>query len=178
MVSTRPHRLPVPRAAAARRAIAALAAGLVFAAAAPILCAQAQAPAAAAAAAAEDAPATPPANYTYSPDGRRDPFVSLVNRGTEPGPRVRGQRPDGVKGLLVNEVVVRGILRSEGGWIAMVGAPDGKTYTVRTGDRLMDGTVRSINAQMLVFLQDVDDPLSLEKQREVRKPLRGGDEVQ
>lgn len=126
-----------------------------------------------------DAPATPPSNYTYSVDGRRDPFLSLVNRGTtDLGPTTGAHRPDGVQGLLVNELVVRGILRSQGGWIAMVGAPNGKTYTVRAGDRLMDGTVRSINAQALILMQEVNDPLSLEKQREVRKFLRGGEEVQ
>jgi hypothetical protein len=34
-----------------------------------------------------------------------------------------------------------------------------------------------VNAASVVILQEVNDPLSLEKQREVRKFLRGGDEV-
>jgi hypothetical protein len=48
---------------------------------------------------------------------------------------------------------------------------------VKSGDRLRDGLVRSISADMMVILQHVTDPLSLEKQREVRKTLRQTDEV-
>ena len=67
---------------------------------------------------------------------------------------------------------VRGILESRGGFVAMIAAPNGRTYNVRPGDRLLDGSVRTITAQAVVFMQEVSDPLSLEKQREVRKPLR------
>ncbi|MFN2444240.1 MAG: hypothetical protein ABR606_01415 [Vicinamibacterales bacterium] len=126
-----------------------------------------------------DAPPTPPSHFTYAPEGRRDPFLSLINRGTtEVGRNQVGKRPDGVNGLLVNEVVVRGIVQSREGWVAMVGAPNGKTYTVRPGDKLMDGMVRSITPQLLILMQEINDPLSVDKQREVRKYLRGGEEVQ
>ncbi len=130
------------------------------------------------AAAPADAPPTPPPTYVYAVDARRDPFVSLLSRGDDLTASGKTSRPDGLGGVLVNEVVVRGILQSQGGWVAMVGAPNGKTYTVRPGDRLMDGRVRSITAQALILLQEVNDPLSVEKQREVRKYLRGGEEVQ
>ena len=59
----------------------------------------------------------------------------------------------------------------------MVSGPDGKVFTVRAGDKLADGVIRNITANSVVILQEVNDPLSLEKQREVRKFLRGGDEV-
>jgi len=58
------------------------------------------------------------------------------------------------------------------GFIAMLIAPDNKTYVVRANDRLYDGTVRAISEDAVVFLQEVNDPLSLVKQREVRRPLR------
>jgi Tfp pilus assembly protein PilP len=121
---------------------------------------------------------TPPANFQYNPEGRRDPFVSLVNRGSD----ARGQaaivkRPEGVAGLDTASLVVKGIMQSRGAWLAMVAGLDGKVYTVRAGDRLFDGVIRTITAQAVVILQEVNDPLSLEKQREVRKFLRGGDEV-
>jgi Tfp pilus assembly protein PilP len=126
-----------------------------------------------------DPPPTPPSDYAYAGSGRRDPFVSLLNRGeTESLVAAARKRPEGVAGLMVNEIVVRGVLESQGGWVAMVGAPDGKTYTVRAGDRLMDGSVRSITPQVLILMQEVKDPLSVDKQREVRKYLRGGEEVQ
>lgn len=118
-------------------------------------------------------PPAPAADYAYNPDNRRDPFVSLVNRGSDG--RVTGQtgtRPEGVGGIGVEEVVVRGIVQSRGGWIAMIASPAGRTYTIRAGDRLLDGSVRTINGQAVVLMQEVNDPLSLEKQREVRKFLR------
>jgi len=46
---------------------------------------------------------------------------------------------------------------------------------VHPGDRLADGTIRGITPQFVLIVQQVNDPLSLEKQREVRKFLRSGD---
>ncbi len=43
---------------------------------------------------------------------------------------------------------------------------------MRAGDKLFDGTIRTIRQNDLVIVQQVNDPLSLEKQREVRKVLR------
>ena len=123
---------------------------------------------------------TPPADYVYTPEGRRDPFVSLLQTGSGGTPQAAaplGKRPAGVAGLLISEIVVRGIVESQGQWVAIVGSPDGKTHSVRPGDRLMDGTVRSVTSQALVLMQEVNDPMSLEKHREVRKYLRGGEEV-
>ena len=47
---------------------------------------------------------------------------------------------------------------------------------VHQNDKLLDGTVKAITAQGMVILQDVNDPLSLVKQKEVRKMLRGLEE--
>jgi hypothetical protein len=117
----------------------------------------------------------PPPNYEYARDGRPDPFVSLVNKGTDAvgGRNVPLVRPDGVAGILVDEVVVRGVIESRGSWLAMVGTTTGRTYAVRPGDRLMDGSVRAITRESIVLLQDVNEPLAREKHREVRKYLRG-----
>ncbi|MBY0495401.1 MAG: pilus assembly protein PilP [Cyanobacteria bacterium] len=124
-----------------------------------------------------DLPAPPP-NFEYSPQGRRDPFVSLINRGRESGPdKAAVKRADGVPGMLTSELNVRGIMQTRGTWVAMVSGPDKKVYTVRAGDKLADGVIRQVTATSVVILQEVHDPLSLEKQREVRKFLRGGEEV-
>jgi Tfp pilus assembly protein PilP len=121
-----------------------------------------------------NAPPTPPSNFTYSVDGRRDPFLSLVNRGTAGRSGQPGMvRAEGIGGIAVEEVVIRGIYQSRGQWIAMIAAPSGRTYSVRPGDRLMDGTVKAISERDVILMQDVSDPLSLQKQREVRKSLRG-----
>jgi Tfp pilus assembly protein PilP len=122
----------------------------------------------------------PPPNFEYAPQGRRDPFLSLVNRGKDQSQQNGGaaaKRAEGVPGMLTGELTVRGIMQTRGAWVAMVSGPDGKVYTVRAGDKLADGVIRQVTATSVVILQEVNDPLSLEKQREVRKFLRGGDEV-
>jgi Tfp pilus assembly protein PilP len=108
--------------------------------------------------------------YTYQTEGRRDPFVSLVGTGTEP--RVTSKRGDGAAGMTLAEISVRGIVQSRGELVAMVQGPDNKTYIVHQGDKLADGTIKTITPQGLVVIQEVNDPLSLVKQREVRKLLR------
>jgi type IV pilus assembly protein PilP len=115
-------------------------------------------------------PAEAGAPFTYNPEGRRDPFVSLIGKGSDP--KNAGTRPPGVPGLLINEVSVKGIVRNSAGFVAMIQGPDNKTYVVKAGDRLMDGTVKSIVQDAVVFSQDVNDPLSLVKQKEIRKSLR------
>jgi Tfp pilus assembly protein PilP len=119
---------------------------------------------------AEQAPA--PAGYSYNAEGRRDPFVTLVGRGNDPN---QAARADGIPGLLVNEVTVKGVIRGRSGYIAMIQAPDNKTYIVRSGDRLLDGSVKTITQDGVVFSQDVNDPLSLVKQREVPKRVRAAE---
>jgi len=144
---------------------------------------RAQAPAKAAPAPPSVAPAvalpSPPPNFQYDAEGRRDPFLDLMNRGTDAvrGANPSARRPDGVPGLETNSIVVRGVMQSRGAWLAMVAGADGKVHTVRAGDKLFDGVIRTITAQAVVILQEVNDPLSLDKQREVRKFLRGGEEV-
>ena len=154
--------------------IALAAAITVVSAAAPAQAPPAAAPSPAkpAAPAAQPMPTIDPA-YVYEPAGRRDPFLSLLGRGDEKGaPAIR---PAGIAGLLIGEITIKGVVRDRNGFIALMQAPDNKTYTVRTGDKLMDGTVKSINQERVIFSQDVSDPLSLVKQREVSKPVRLAD---
>jgi len=122
----------------------------------------------------EAAAPSPTSGYSYDPGGRRDPFVSLVARGSDL--RSVSTRPEGVPGMLVDETTIRGIVASRGSYVAMIQGPDGKTYTVRAGDKLFDGVVRAVTADAVVFVQQVNDPLSLVKQREIRKPLRAVEE--
>lgn len=123
--------------------------------------------------AAEPAPA-PADTYSYNPAGRRDPFVSLMLGAGDSG--VRDNRPDGREGLLIGELSVRGIVRTRESYVAMLQGPDNKTHIVRTGDQLLDGVIKAITADAVIFSQDVNDPLSLVKRREVRKALRGKEE--
>jgi hypothetical protein len=129
--------------------------------------------------AAASAGAPPPApmapqGYSYEPAGRRDPFVSLLRRGTDP--KATGSRPTGVPGLMIGEVTVKGIVRDRSGFIAVIqGADNKQTFMVRTGEKLMDGMVKAITADAVVFSQDVNDPMSMVKQKEIRKTIRPAD---
>ena len=67
---------------------------------------------------------------------------------------------------------MREVVQKLGEFIAMVQGQNGTIQAVRQGDKLADGTVRATNADGLVIIQEVSDPLSLVKQREVIKRLR------
>jgi Tfp pilus assembly protein PilP len=149
--------------------VAAMALAGIAAAQAPVQPAAAQ-PATAAPAADASTPPQPD-NYTYDAAGRRDPFLNLLGTGSVPKGGA-DRRSEGAAGLTVAEITVRGVLVSRGALIAMIQAPDNKTYIVRQGDKFVDGTIRSVTAQGLVIVQEVNDPLSLVKQREIHKLLR------
>src|SRR4029450_13037569 len=119
---------------------------------------------------ASQAPQPPPETYIYQSSGRRDPFLSPFGGNNET--RQTSRRGDGPAGMTLAEISVRGILQSRGTLVAMVQGPDNKTYIVHQGDKLLDGTIKSVTAQGLIVIQEVNDPLSLVKQREVRKLLR------
>ena len=129
------------------------------------------APAFAEASADRQAPSSP--TWTYDPQGRRDPFVSL--RGTGANMSSTQNRPAGLAGVTIGEVAIRGIVRSGNAFIALAQSPDGRTFQLRRNDRLFDGTVKQIGIDEVVFIQEVNDPLSLVKQREVRKTMKTGD---
>ncbi len=115
-------------------------------------------------------PPRPPETYVYNSEGRRDPFVNLLGTGSEP--RAASKRGEGAAGMMVSEISVRGILQSRGALVAMVQGPDNKTYIVHQGDKFLDGRIKTITPQGLIIIQEVNDPLSLVKQREIRKLLR------
>ncbi len=178
-----------------------LLAGLVLALAGPVAAQQqgAEAPAATpeapgaepAAAPGADALERPPLDeemgtggYTYESEGRRDPFVSLQRPvAADRGPKTR--KP-GMEGFLIQEVALKGIVRvaggglgvaTEPGYIATFQGADGQSYFVRTGQRLYDGVITAMDATSVTFRQDVTDPLSPVKSREIRKSLYASEEA-
>jgi len=112
-----------------------------------------------------------PVEYAYNAAGRRDPFLGLV---AAAGVDLRNpvKHGDGVGSFSVNEISVRGVVQSRSSFVAMIKGPDNKTYLIHQGDKLADGVVKTVTPQGLVVLQDISDPLSAQKQREVRKLLR------
>jgi Tfp pilus assembly protein PilP len=116
-----------------------------------------------------------PTGYSYNPQGRRDPFVSLLKPvSADQGARTR--RP-GMEGFLIQEVALKGIVRTPKGYTAMLLGTDGKSYFVNVGQRLFDGVITSIDATTVTFRQEVSDPLSTVKSRDVKKTLYPSEEA-
>jgi type IV pilus assembly protein PilP len=106
--------------------------------------------------------------YRYDPQGRRDPFRSLVG----PAPKLEpGQRPPGVPGFLIDEMKLTGIVKTKQGMVGVVSGPDNKGYLIRVGDKVLDGEVIRITGTAVVFRQEVNDPTRIERFREVVKDL-------
>ena len=108
--------------------------------------------------------------YTYEPGDRRDPFKSLLI--VRERVAMRGPRPEGIPGLLIEEIDLTGILITPDGPFAQVrSTEEDKSYLLREGDQLYDGDVVSIAAGELTFKQIVDDPTAVKPFREVVKKL-------
>lgn len=108
--------------------------------------------------------------YTYDPGERRDPFKSLLRaRDTA---ELRGPRPEGIPGLLIDEIDLTGVFVTPEGPVAQVVSPEqDRSYLLREGDQLYDGDVVRISQDSVVFKQILDDPTSLKPFREVQKQL-------
>lgn len=108
--------------------------------------------------------------YSYDPESRRDPFKSLLV--SSELPEIRGPRPEGIPGLLIDEVTVTGVFRTQAGYVAQVqSAANEKSFLLREGDELYDGDVVRISEDEIVFKQIVQDPTALKPFREVVKTL-------
>jgi hypothetical protein len=107
---------------------------------------------------------------SYDPGERRDPFKSLLV--VRQGPQVRGPRPEGVPGLLIDEIDLTGIFVTAEGPVAQVqSTQEEQSHLIREGDQLYDGDVVSISGTEVVFKQIVDDPTAVKPFREVVKKL-------
>lgn len=108
--------------------------------------------------------------FTYDPGERRDPFRSLLV--TREAPEIQGPRPEGIPGLLIDEISLIGIVRTPKGYVAQVQAADRqKSYLLHEGQVLFDGEVVSIAHNEVVFKQIVSDPAAVKPFRERVKVL-------
>ncbi len=108
--------------------------------------------------------------FSYNPEGRRDPFRSLIE---EVRVREKGPRPKGIAGMLVSEIDLVGIVEDPSGDIAFFSGSDSKGYFLKIGDEVYDGKVTVINADAgtVTFRQQVDDPRLIKPYRDVVKRL-------
>lgn len=99
------------------------------------------------AATAVDEPAPPaPVASTYDPAGRRDPFSPPPAMAQ---PATPGERPAGLAGIAARELSLRGIVVTSGVSLAVLESPGGRSWSVRGGERLLDGAVGRIGADVV-----------------------------
>jgi hypothetical protein len=109
--------------------------------------------------------------YAYDSGGRRDPFRSLLS--VRRRPEATGPRPDGIPGLLIDEIDISGIWVLDDGPVAQIrSTQQDQSYLLREGDQLYDGDVVSISLEEVVFKQIVDDPTAIKPFHEVVKRLK------
>lgn len=119
---------------------------------------------------------TAPSAGSYDSQGRRDPFVSLIapRRAT---PNAAPRTGTGLGSFSVTEVTVTGIVRVGAGdtRVAIIQNVDKQSYVAKVGNRLADGTIKSIDAAGVVFVEFGEPGVT--RPREIRKLLHPIDEV-
>lgn len=100
--------------------------------------------------------------------GRRDPFVSPL-RLQEDKIKSSSLCTTGAKCLVVDQVVLKGIVKTPQGMIAMVENAAQKQYNLREKDPVYNGQVEKITGDSVIFRETVTDTLGHQKTREVVK---------
>lgn len=150
-----PAKAAVPAAAPKQDAKAAAAAKTVTTAAAP-----------AASAAKPAEPAKPKAEEKkWAMNGKRDPFFSPVVQQQGSGCST------GKKCLEINAIALRGVVKSDNGFIAVVTNNIGKAYFLHENDPVFNGYVVKITGDSIVFEETVQDKLGKTSTHEVVKRI-------
>jgi hypothetical protein len=103
------------------------------------------------------------------PQGRRDPFITLVGKQTATGPALN--LPPGKGGLQVSTLILQGIVSGPNGMIAVVANPQKSVYFLRVGDELFDGRVEKIEIGDVIFHEVGKDAFGKPVEREVTRKL-------
>jgi hypothetical protein len=98
---------------------------------------------------------------------RRDPFESLTGRQT----KAAAVLPPGKAGLQVSTLRLDGIVRAPNGMIAVVSNPQARTYFLREGDHLYDGSVEKITMDGVSFHEEGKDAFGKPVERQVNKRI-------
>jgi len=101
--------------------------------------------------------------------GRRDPFVSPLRLQETKAQSV--VCTTGVRCLIIDQVTLKGIVKTQQGMIAMVENPAKKQYNLRERDALFNGQVMKITGDSLIFRENITDSLGHQSTREVVKKV-------
>jgi Tfp pilus assembly protein PilP len=115
----------------------------------------------------DDASKAPkPEEKKWAMSGKRDPFFSpVVQEASGSGCST------GKKCLDIGQINLRGVVKSEAGFIAVVTNGLNKAYFLRENDPVFNGYVVRITGDTVVFQETVQDKLGKPLQREVTKKI-------
>jgi hypothetical protein len=104
---------------------------------------------------------------SYEDGNRRDPFASLIAVATRNSDEGDAGKPiRGLPGLVLADVVVRGVVKGGASVLAILEGPNRQSFVARVNDRLRDASVQSIDATGVVFAEQVTPgvrPISVRK---------------
>ena len=109
--------------------------------------------------------------FTYDPAGRRDPFRSLLDGFQDVETPEMAERPPGLPGMLVEELVLQGIIQTPTGIIAFVQGRDNLSYIIQPGTTLYNGEVKEILPKKVIFRQQTNDPKQLKPYQDVVREI-------
>jgi hypothetical protein len=99
--------------------------------------------------------------------GRRDPFVSpVMNRAM-----IGSGCSTGKRCLAIDQIALKGVVKSESGMIAVVTNALDKAYFLHENDPVFNGYVVKITGDSIVFKESVQDKLGKPFMREVKKTI-------
>jgi hypothetical protein len=107
------------------------------------------------------------ASRVSSMAGKRDPFVSPIVRASAGGPVCE----TGKRCLMVDQIQLKGIVKSPSGFIAVVENPLKRAYFLRENDPVFNGSVIKITGDTVVFREATTDKLGKQGMREVVKKV-------
>jgi len=119
-----------------------------------------------------------PREYRYNARGRRDPFVNPVpkpvQRKVDGSPTQGPQCKQGLKGVLVTQATISGVVtsREPSMNVVIIGAPGGKTYFARLGDALCDAVVTGIKLDTVTFAVIAPEGPDQKSPREIVRKVR------
>jgi hypothetical protein len=103
--------------------------------------------------------------------GKRDPFVSPISMATT-GPVLPASNcASGKRCLVIDQLVLRGVVRTASGMIAVVANSVNKAYFLRENDPVFNGYVVRITGDSVVFKENTVDRAGHQATREVVKKV-------
>ncbi len=96
-------------------------------------------------------------NYRYEVRGRRDPFRPLDVASTFQATQAPIVRPPGLKGQMISEIKLVGIVQSSNGMLAMAQGYKNRSFFLHPSDLLYDGKIVEIRKDAVIFSQTLKD---------------------